>query len=199
VEGVEGITLAKLRPDKINFEEQFAMDDPYGQVSSGGQNYINSFLSGRKDEFWLTDDHSAGAYKYVDLTNSENDTARYRLRFETSKNAKTKRTITKESATKPSRYQVDWIDQSTNSERQYWIACGAIKVTDSTTGELLGERTGCMFDRALGAKGGGRSPWAFARDTSCPGNRLSPDGRAYHDPQDRNFVEKVLKPMKESK
>jgi len=44
-ENVEGILLMKLRPGKINFDDQFALDDPYGRDSSG-DGYIESFLRG---------------------------------------------------------------------------------------------------------------------------------------------------------
>jgi hypothetical protein len=53
-----------------------------------------------------------------------------------------------------------------------------------------------MFDTGMGSKGGGRSPWAFARDHACPAPRMTPDERAIFEPVDRNFVEKVLQPSK---
>lgn len=45
VENVEGIYLLKIRPNKINFDDQFRMDDPYGR-DLGGNGYVETFLRG---------------------------------------------------------------------------------------------------------------------------------------------------------
>ena len=45
VEGVEGVYLMKLRPDTVNYGEQFKLDDPYGS-DFGGETYILNFLRG---------------------------------------------------------------------------------------------------------------------------------------------------------
>ena len=42
---VEGIYLLKIRPEEINFGNQFSLDDPYGH-DFGGEVYIKSFLRG---------------------------------------------------------------------------------------------------------------------------------------------------------
>ena len=46
VENVEGIFLLKLRPDGINYGNQFVMDDPYGRDLGGG--WIHSNIYPRK-------------------------------------------------------------------------------------------------------------------------------------------------------
>lgn len=45
VEGVEGIYLPKVRPENPNYEDQFALTDPYGEDLSG-RGYLGSFLRG---------------------------------------------------------------------------------------------------------------------------------------------------------
>ena len=42
---VEGVYLLKLRPQEINYGDQFALDDPYGRDLIG-DGYIHSFLRG---------------------------------------------------------------------------------------------------------------------------------------------------------
>ncbi|MES2091156.1 MAG: hypothetical protein V4532_14430 [Pseudomonadota bacterium] len=45
VDNVEGIYLLKVRPQQINFGNQFSLDDPYGR-DLGGDGYIESFVRG---------------------------------------------------------------------------------------------------------------------------------------------------------
>ena len=45
VDNVDGIFLLKLRPQRRNLSNQFALDDPYGK-DLGGDGYIVSFLRG---------------------------------------------------------------------------------------------------------------------------------------------------------
>lgn len=81
-ENVEGIFLMKLRPQGINYGNQYAMDDPYGR-DFGGDAYIRSFLNGffeanyqRPDEprtnreereYWI----AGSSLKVIDLQTSE--------------------------------------------------------------------------------------------------------------------------------
>ncbi|MCS4509802.1 hypothetical protein [Xylophilus ampelinus] len=48
VENVEGVFLMRLRPDKLNFENKYALDDPYGR-DVGGKGYIELFLKSYYD------------------------------------------------------------------------------------------------------------------------------------------------------
>lgn len=47
-ENVEGVFLMKVRPEGVDYGEQFKMDDPYGHDSVGDA-YIKSFLRGYHD------------------------------------------------------------------------------------------------------------------------------------------------------
>lgn len=195
VDNVEGILLVKIRPSKINLADQYSMDDPYGQENSGGNGYIRSFLAGRADSYWLTDKNTTGAYLFTDVVNSESQKiTRYTL-TSINKDGVEKLILNNHASSQPgARYAVDWRDESTKRDRDNWIACGSVTVVDTSNKEILGKRAGCMFDVGMGETSGGRSPWAYARDTACPTPRKTPDGRAIFDPTDRNFVEKVLKP-----
>lgn len=195
VDDVDGVLLIKVRPDKINFAEQRVMDDPYGQENSGGDGYIRSFLAGKSDAYWLTDKTIKGAFQFVEVidTSSQNIT-RYTAEITTKSGTERLSLRSNVESRQEARYAVDWQDESTPTDRDNWIACGSVMVLDSTNKEILGKRTGCMLDTGLGDTSGGRSPWAYARDSACPAPRKTPDGRAIFDPIDRNFVEKVLRP-----
>jgi membrane protein implicated in regulation of membrane protease activity len=193
VENVEGILLMKVRPEKINFSDQYELDDPYGQQNWRGDGYIKQFLLGRSDAFWLDEKTTDGAYRFVEVID-QNDKA---FHWYVMKDDLNSMQLTRRSEAAPvAIYSVSWQDTSTQSDRDQWIACGSVLVTDIKTKEILGSRNGCMFDAGMGSKVGGRSPWAFARDYACPAPRKTSDGRAVFDPVDRNFVEKVLKPTK---
>ena len=45
VEDVEGVYLMKVRPNAMNYGDQFALTDPFGD-DVGGDGYIMSFLRG---------------------------------------------------------------------------------------------------------------------------------------------------------
>lgn len=196
VDNVEGVLLMKVRPSKINLSEQYSMDDPYGQENSGGNGYIRSFLAGRADAYWLTDKNTTGAYLFTEIVDPESKKViRYTL-TSTNKDGVDKLILNNQASSQAgARYAIDWRDESTQIDRDNWIACGSVTVIDTSNKEILGKRAGCMFDVGMGDTSGGRSPWAYARDTACPAPRKTPDGRAIFDPTDRNFVEKVLKPI----
>jgi hypothetical protein len=44
-ENVEGIFLMKIRPNDINYGDQYKLDDPYGN-DSGDDSYLKTFFSG---------------------------------------------------------------------------------------------------------------------------------------------------------
>jgi hypothetical protein len=91
-------------------------------------------------------------------------------------------------------YGIAWEDISTQEDRQNWIAGGSLRVIAMQTNEVIAERTGYMIDRGQGSQIGGRSPWAFARDSACPAYRSATDGRAYFDPVSAQFAQRVLRP-----
>ncbi|WP_157778525.1 hypothetical protein [Massilia violaceinigra] len=82
VENVEGIFLLKLRPQKLNFSNQYALDDPYGSDFTGDA-YIRSFLRGFYELNYRKPDHPVPnalphvGYRYVDAIDT-NDGKRYR-------------------------------------------------------------------------------------------------------------------------
>jgi len=198
VDNVEGVLLVKIRPDKINFSEQYVMDDPYGQENSGGDGYIRSFLAGRVDAHWLTDKTTKGAYLFVEVVDPASTNITQYTAKNVNKDGRNKLLLNSDvSSPQGAKYVVDWQDESTKTDRDNWIACGSITVLDIGSKEVLGKRIGCMFDMGMGDTSGGRSPWAYARNTACPTPRKTPDGRAIFDPIDRNFVEKTLKPKTE--
>lgn len=195
VEEVEGFAIEKLRPESLNLQDQYQLDDPYGQAGNGrGEAYVRNFLRGRESEFGLTDKHTRGAYQFVDLLSGDGGATRYRTTGQPTGESITS-AIEKAQVTESSIFLVRWRDASERVDRDHWVACGEVKVLNRQTGELLGERMGCMFDHELGSNYGGRSPWGYARNQSCPEPRRTADGRAYRDAVDRNFVEKVLTPL----
>jgi len=209
VDDVEGIFLLKLRPQGINFENQFALNDPYGS-DFWGEAYIKSFLKGffskPSNPTPYTPPHLGYAYvEAIDLV----DGKRYRytggvrevevtssiLVGGTGKQFKTKDfVLDKEPAAgNAPRYGVTYDDISTHEEREYWIAGSSLKVIDLQTNEVIAERVGYMVDVYQGSQAGGRSPWLLAANNSCPqflGQHASGDQMG----QTERFVEKVLKP-----
>lgn len=207
VENVDGIFLIKLRPEKLNFSNQYVLDDPYGSDFTGDA-YIRSFLRGfyesnyRKSENSIPNAVKHIGYRYVEAID-EKDKKRYRYvgifeqpgltdakflkshrRFVLSRTVQDGRLL---------RYGVTYDDISTKEDRDHWIAGSSLKVIDLQTDEIIGERIGYMYDPAQGATVGGRSPWMVAASHSCPSFGKS-HGSASQDLQTETFVGKVLKP-----
>ena len=210
-DNVEGIFLMKLRPDKINFSDQYKLDDPYGRDLSG-DGYIDSFLRGNMNSEGKFQDNlpPRPGYRYVEAIDPK-DGQRYRytgsvkevtrttspLIGEGGKTFKTKAfTLDKVPAPGPMpRYGVTYDDISTKEERDYWIAGSSLRVIDLQTYEVMAERIGYMMDRGQGSRAGDRSPWLFAADNACPsfGARYGSAGQSH---QTEEFVQKVLKPLR---
>jgi hypothetical protein len=219
VDGVEGIYLMKLRPQGINFGNQFTLDDPYGSDLSG-DGYIETFVRGSFQA--SSRDIPLGApprlgYHYVEAIDPK-DGKRYRYTgsvrehevvasmlvggdgkvFKTADFLLDKVLV----AGAAPRYGVTYDDISTRGEREYWIAGSSLRVVDLQTNEVIAERVGYMYDWAQGSQAGQRSPWLFAANNACPvfgrdfkGPKIG-SGHAFtlqaHQTQD--FVEKVLIP-----
>lgn len=207
VDNVEGIFLLKLRAKKLNFSDQYVLDDPYGSDFTG-DGYIKSFLRGfyennyRRPNRPVVDGPAHLGYKYVDVIDLS-DKRRYRYvgiveqpgltdptYYKDYRRFVVKRDLSKDPAP---RYGVTYEDISSKEERDYWIAGSSLKVIDLKTNEILAERIGYMYDPGQGESSGGRSPWMIAASYSCPsfGNR---HGSASQALQTETFVSKVLKP-----
>jgi hypothetical protein len=220
-EDVEGVFLLKLRPDEINYRDQYRMDDPYGR-DLGGDGYILSFLRGfetRQAQFAPGSPNRYG-YFYVDAIDPV-DGKRYRYTGSVKEvthtesiliggDGKTKFktmdfVLDRIPAPDPApRYGVTYDDISTREERDYWIAGSSLKVIDLQTNEVMAERIGYMMDRGQGSDSGGRAPWLFAADHACPGFQRNPNhlirsghGASAQQIQTEDFVEKILKPKME--
>lgn len=211
VENVEGIFLMKLRPEKMNFGDQFRLDDPYGR-DFGGDAAIKTLLRGQfqathKDIPAVNFPPRIG-YSYIEAIDPQ-DGKHYRYTGNVREVTKVRTVMmggdgkttfkTKEfaldrteSQSPMSRYGVTYDDISTREEREYWIAGSSLRVIDLQTNEVLAERIGYMMDWAQGSNAGGRSPWLFAADNACPA--FTPGkGSSAQLYQTLDFVEKVLK------
>lgn len=203
VQGVEGIFLINLRPEEPNFDQQFALDDPYG-ADFRGEAYISSFLRG----FYATDFRRSAdveshtAYRFVEAIDpADGKRYRYTGRIEEPGltnprflKGYTRFVLVKTAATgaRP-RYGVRFDDISTRAEREYWIAGSSLKVIDLQTGAVVAERIGYMWDKGQGATDGERSPWLFAARNACPAFRFTPASLAQK-LQTEIFVKKSLIP-----
>ncbi|UOD30685.1 hypothetical protein INH39_02755 [Massilia violaceinigra] len=207
IENVDGIFLLKLRSEKLNFSDQYALDDPYGSDFTG-EGYIESFLRGFYENNYRRPDHPiAGTpmhlgYQYVEAIDVK-DAKRYRYvgiveqpgltdpaYFKDYRRFVSKRVVSKGP---PPRYGVIYEDISTKEERDYWIAGSSLKVVDIETNEVLAERVGYMYDPGQGNSSGGRAPWMIAASHSCPSFGAQ-HGSASQALQAETFVGKVLKP-----
>ncbi len=77
-ENVEGVILMKIRPNDINYGDQYKLDDPYGR-DLGGDGYILNFLRGfetRQAQF-APGSPSRYGYNYVEALDPK-DGKRYR-------------------------------------------------------------------------------------------------------------------------
>jgi hypothetical protein len=206
---VQGVLLLKVRPKVVNYGDQFALTDPYGNDLSG-EAYIASFLRGSA-EYWAGKEvpqKGAKGFSFVDALDEKNVRYRYtgsvkdvkrtesvmnggdgQTRFMT-RDFITQRVLT--DAPSP-QFGITFDDVSTPEERQYWIAASSLKVIDLHTNEVIAERIGYMVDVGQGSRAGGRSPWLIAADRACPSfpgrqSSLTQLGQA------ARFVQEVLTP-----
>ena len=199
VENVEGILLMKVRPKEVNFGDQFALTDPYGD-DLGGDGYIVSFSRGSFQANTIgapaPGSPSRIGYRYVEAIDPQ-DGKRYRyigskkatrrkdasapnVQLELKRDPNYDLSIYEYVLDKVSapgaapRYGVTYDDISSREEREYWIAGSSLKVVDLQAGEVIAERIGYMMDWAQGSRVGGRSPWLFAADHACPSFHRNP-------------------------
>ena len=199
VENVEGVFLLKLRPDGINYGNQFVMDDPYGR-DLGGDGYIQTFIRGsyqantrgpyapgsppRLGYFYVVaiDIKDGKRYRYtggVKVVGKKDERA-YNVQLALKRDQNYDLNIyafvldRSPAADVPPRYGITFDDISTHEDREYWIAGSSLKVIDLKTNEVIAERIGYMMDRRQGDRTGNRSPWLFAADNACPSFQRNP-------------------------
>jgi hypothetical protein len=202
VDGVEGVYLLKIRPENVNFGDQYVLDDPYGR-DLRGDGYIDTFLH----EFYLLAEPPPGmarqnAFRFAEAVDPK-DGKRYRYTGRLEEPWQTNKRYLKgyvrfvsdktPAFGDPPRYGVTFDDISTREDRDYWIAGSSLKVIDTLTGEVLAERIGYMVDTAQGSNAGGRAPWLLAADHACP-SFGTPHASVGQSKQAEKFVEKILKP-----
>jgi hypothetical protein len=213
VKDVEGVFLLKVRANRVDDDEQFRLDDPYGS-DFGGEAYIESFLKAhyelpyRTRHLLLRSDTftppSQTGYDFVDAIEPKSG-VRMRYTAFVEQPGKTDpafsldhfRVVVRSSPTKAPapRYGVTYDDISTPEDRAFWIAGSSLKVIDLRDGTVIAERIGYMMDRGQGASSGGRLPWLLAAYHACPafgGPRPPSNQRGQTD----RFVEKVLVPKR---
>jgi hypothetical protein len=209
VDSVESVLLMKVRPEGVNFSDQFKLDDPYGR-DFGGDAFIKSFLLGRDEKGQLVEKiASRPGYRFVDAVNSK-DGKIYRYTGHVDEvwkhNSSYLAGVTQflmervESSERGPRYGVTYEDISTPEDRKIWVTGSSLRVIDLRTKEVIAERIGYMIDPGQGDISGGRSPWLVAARSACPVFPQIDSGRknsAQQAGQTRNFVEKVLKPIQE--
>ena len=214
-ENVEGILLMKIR-EGTNFRDQYKMDDPYGDDSTGDE-YLKSFFLGpmlEANRYASTENlerirRDYRGYRFIDALDPK-DGQRYRYTgrieepWQTNKSylkGYTRFVLDKTPAPNSApRYGVTFDDISTREERDYWIAGSSLKVIDLKTNEVIAERIGYMMDRGQGNNSGGRSPWLLASEHACPSFKSSGDSVpaiVYQQRQTQKFVTKVLHPVQE--
>jgi hypothetical protein len=219
VEDVDGVAWMKWRPMEPNQQDQFKLDDPYGQ-DCGGEDCIANLLRVTKGADLRPDvatRHSNG-YQLVDATAPGQQSFRYfgviKLRPRWTEEALAREKALTGKGIQPfdydfflerepiakwqARYGVKWEDISTQQDRAHWIAGSSLKVIDLQSNEVLAERVGYMMDRGQGSTAGFRQPWTYAVQNACPAFSHEPNdsrhGRTLH--ETRDFVLKVLRPNK---
>lgn len=211
VDNVEGVFVLKLRSNRINYDDQFVLDDPYGS-DFGGDGYLRGFLRGAleptRQRTPLTPPDIRG-YLFVDAVDPA-DGRRYRytgsrrlVEYESSqvhmgefvKYKSMSFVLDRVPATGPApRYGVTYDDISTREDREHWIAGSSLRVIDLKTDEVIAERIGYMFDPGQGSRGGNRSPWLMAASFACPAFPGQP-GFGGQARQTVQFTQQVLMPV----
>lgn len=184
VDGVEGLFLLNIRTRSNHgetLEDQFALDDPYGNDSTGKE-YILNFLHGFYNRTPEATPKIAGGppragFGYVEALDPK-DGKLYRYTGRVEQPWQYDKSYVKDYTRfvldrtpidrRTARYGLKFDDISTREEREHWIAGSSLKVVDLDTQEVIAERVGYMVDWAQGSRGGGRRPWLFAAEYACP-------------------------------
>ena len=184
-EDVEGFFLEhpRKKPTEAQLRDQYWLGDPYGLVLYPPAQ-ISGYLRDLDDNDIPTLKSTIHrGYKFVETPSPSGKPGVLRYYIDGASG----RVVSSAATNRRSRYMVSWRDISTERDRMYWVAGGRLRITDTSTGRLLGERIGLVFETGFGSTAGGRRPWLVAQHTACPPIRIST-------PMHRLFVEKVLKP-----
>lgn len=196
VSDVEGVLLMKRRTSESSTTtSQYAMVDPYG-ADIWDDAYAKTMLWGRAPSGTvMSTAHDPLGYSYAVLIDEGGKSyTRYELTGRRERDAvQVKSTPTSDLP----RYGVNFEDISSREDRDFWIAGSRLFVVDTTSGEVLAERIGWMWDRGMGRDAGRRNPWYFARYSACPAFPTINDGHPESSGQTRDFVERVLLPSRE--
>lgn len=203
VDGVEGVYLMKIRTT-YNQNNQYAMDDPYGDDETG-DGYIKNFLIGRKKngqligqfESRFEDPSDLPGYRFVEAVDPK-DGKLYRFTAHIERPGLTdpekfardyvRFVVDREPITqRAARYGVTYDDISTKEDRDYWIAGSSLRVVDLETNEVIAERIGYKMDYGQGPDGAKRQGWTYASRNACP---AFPSG--FQSGQTRDFIEQSL-------
>lgn len=193
----EGIRLTRLRGeagDERHEDSQWpGAGIPRDRV---GQAYIASFLD---FEYFDTADHpgwnsgfmngrvTMSGFQFVDVEHSDGTFRRYRLAAGSPQGEMISEEIPAAAA---ARHAVSYMPMDSAQERAHWVAGALVSVTDTQTGELLGELRTAAFappSRQLFADPQRRN-WLLAR--TCPAWNDVPDARA------RLFAGEVVGPLR---
>lgn len=190
VQNVDGVLWMKWRTHDVADDfEQFKLTDPFGHDCQG-EGCIEQLLTlpGQGGHFEREEKQRKGRFRWVESTDPADGQMYRYVGLMTPRPMWTEAAIERlrkkgqdldddsywfKAERKPiqrftARYGITWDDISTREDREHWIAGGSLKVIDLKTNEVVAERVGYMMDRALGDRGGFRTPWAFAEQYACP-------------------------------
>jgi hypothetical protein len=192
VDNVEGVLLLNVRP-KADAGKYADPNWPDAALphEHRGEGYIRTFLFWEHHEdkrsvrgFLNEVPSDLPGYRFVDVKEDDGSVSRYRLAPGSQTGELTRDKVTHGIA----RYAISFVNFAEPEDRARWIAGTKVLVTDTSTGEVIGESTWYSMDRGQGSRAGFRDPWGSAK--TCPPLNSWVGGTT------RFFVDKVLKPTK---
>lgn len=191
-----GLVLLKLRPSRTNLSDQYRFDDPYGSDchAEGCAIDLLRVSKGREINPELAEKFSGG-FRWVEFFRNDGTKVRVVGVIKPERPHQVELEVVPSEKDEQPIHGLDWEDISIQTDRDYWIAGGKLRIVETSTGKTIAQRVGYMMDPAQGRMDGGRSPWAFAYDNACPRFPSVADGRAIRVGHTRSFVLKVLQPV----
>jgi hypothetical protein len=202
VENVDGVVWLKWRTEGRNHDDQFKLDDPYGNDCTGESCVVRLLRATKGLELDPKKElHHHTGYRFVESRDPKDGVLyRYTLRL-TGPDPTDPRwaphridpELDKEVISQTTaRYAITWDDISTREDRESWIAGSSLKVIDQQTNEIVAERIGFMVDQGQGNKAGFRSPWGFAEYTACPAFDQGASRTPNLTSKSRDFIRKAI-------